>query len=123
MPGKRENDPAKTKEEGRREREKKTLFLFKKLKVSTVRQMPSQLYPADSHLSLNPTKTMAVSTSQMSRVHSLGQFNPSLRISNRSLKRVNLTKLLGIHFSEHLSLCTNYQSPVTLTENFKTLQS
>jgi len=39
----------------------------------------------------------------MSRVHSLGQFIPSLGISGRSLERVNLTKLLGIHFSEHLS--------------------
>ena len=39
----------------------------------------------------------------MSRVHSLGQFIPSLGISSRSLERVNLTKLLGIHFSEHLS--------------------
>ena len=38
----------------------------------------------------------------MSPVHSLGQFNPSLRISNRSLERVNRIKLLGIHFSEHL---------------------
>ena len=38
----------------------------------------------------------------MSPVHALGQFNPSLRISNRSLERVNRTKLLGIHFSEHL---------------------
>ena len=39
----------------------------------------------------------------MSRVHSLGLFIPSLGISSRSLERVNLTKLLGIHFSEHLS--------------------
>ena len=38
----------------------------------------------------------------MSPVHSLGQFNPSLQISNRSLERVNTTKLLRIHFSEHL---------------------
>ena len=38
----------------------------------------------------------------MSPFHSLGQFNPSLRISNRSLERVNRTRLLGIHFSEHL---------------------
>ena len=38
----------------------------------------------------------------MSPVHSLGQFNPSLRISNRSLERVNRIKPLGIHFSEHL---------------------
>ena len=38
----------------------------------------------------------------MSPVHSLGQFNPSLRISKRSLERVNRNKLLGIHFSEHL---------------------
>ena len=49
------------------------------------------------------TKTIVLSTSQMSRVHSLGQFIPSLGISSRSLERVNLTKLLGIHFSEHLS--------------------
>ena len=38
----------------------------------------------------------------MSPVHSLGQFNTSLRISNRSLERVNRTRLLGIHLSEHL---------------------
>ena len=38
----------------------------------------------------------------MSPVHSLGQFNPSLRISNRSLERVNRAKILGIHFSNHL---------------------
>ena len=37
----------------------------------------------------------------MSPVHSLEQFNPSLRISDRSLERVG-TKLLGIHFSEYL---------------------
>ena len=42
------------------------------------------------------TKTVVLSTSQISRV-------PSSRISSRSLERVNLTKLLGIHFSEHLS--------------------
>ena len=58
-----------------------------------------------THLALNSTqtKTIVLSTSQMSRVHSLGQFIPSLGISSRSLERVNLTKLLGIHFSEHLS--------------------
>ena len=39
----------------------------------------------------------------MSRVYSLGQFIPSLGISSRSLERVNLTKLLVIQFSEHLS--------------------
>ena len=40
---------------------------------------------------------------EMSSVHSLGQFILSLGISSRSLERVNLTKLHGIHFSEHLS--------------------
>ena len=76
---------------------------LKKLKISTV--CPQLLLWSDSHLALNPTKTKIVvlSTSQMSRVHSLGQFIPSLGISSRSLERVNLTKLLGIHFSEHLS--------------------
>ena len=39
----------------------------------------------------------------MSLVHSLGLFIPSLGISSRSLERINLTKLLGIHFSELLS--------------------
>ena len=47
---------------------------------------------------------MVLSTSQMFCVHSLGQSIPHpLRISSRSLECVNLTKLLGIHFSEHLS--------------------
>lgn len=50
------------------------------------------------------TKTMVLSTSQMSIVHPLGQFNPSFRIFNRSLERVNISKLLGIHFSGHLYL-------------------
>ena len=65
-------------------------------------------------------------TSQMSRVHSLGQ----LRISSRSLERVNLTKLLGIHFSEHLSwedcMSANCQkschSALGILRKIKTLQ-
>ena len=66
--------------------------------------MGSEMCIRDS-LALNSTKTKTIvlSTSQMSRVHSLGQFIPSLGIFSRSLERVNLTKLLGIHFSEHLS--------------------
>ena len=50
------------------------------------------------------TKTVVLSTSQISRVHSLGQLIPSLRISSRSLERVNLPKLLGIHFSVNIYL-------------------
>ena len=61
-------------------------------------------WSADSHLASQPHQDQVVlSSSQMSRVHSLGQLNPSLGISNRSLERVILTKLLGIYFSEHVS--------------------
>ena len=68
-------------------------------------QCPQLLVWSDSHLAFNSTKTKTIvlSASQMSRVHSLGLFIPSLGIYSRSLERVNLTKLLGIHFSEHLS--------------------
>ena len=50
------------------------------------------------------TKTVVLSISQIFRVHSLGQLIPSLRISSRSLERVNLPKLLGIHFSVNIYL-------------------
>ena len=58
------------------------------------------------------TKTVVLSTSQISRV-------PSSRISSRSLERVNLTKLLGIHFSVNIYLgktaCPKIvKSPVTV---------
>lgn len=55
-------------------------------------------WSAYSHLTLSLTlprpRHMALSSRQMSRVHPLGQFKPSLKISNRSLKCVNLTKFL-----------------------------
>ena len=79
---------------------------LKKVKISTVCSMPSALglvWLSPSIYLSTKTKTIVLSTSQMSRVHSLGLFIPSLGISSRSLERVNLTKLLGIHFSEHLS--------------------
>ena len=77
---------------------------LKKLKISTVCSMPTVLVYWFSR-STHPieTKIVVPSTSQMSRFHSLAQFNPSLRIPNRSLEHGNLTKLLGIHFSEHIS--------------------
>lgn len=57
-----------------------------------------------SHLALDPvkTKTMVISTSQMSRVHFLEQYQPSLRISDKPLERVNQIKLLGVYVQEHL---------------------
>ena len=77
---------------------------LKKLKVSTVCSTPSAL----GLVWLSPsTKThqdqVSGSVHQPDVSCSLPIYSLRLRISSRSLERVNLTKLLGIHFSEHLS--------------------
>ena len=57
----------------------------------------------DSHLALNSkkTKTMLLSTSQMSHVHSLDKNLPAITISDSTLEYVNVSKLLGGHFHQH----------------------
>ena len=59
----------------------------------------------DSHLALNSkkTKTMLLSTSQMSHVHSLDKNRPAITISDSTLEYVNVSKLLGVHFHQHLN--------------------
>ena len=59
----------------------------------------------DSHLALNSkkTKTMLLSTSQMSHVHSLDKNRPAITISDSTLEYVNVSKLFGVHFHQHLN--------------------
>ena len=59
----------------------------------------------DSHLALNSkkTKTMLLSTSQMSHVQSLDKNQPAITISDSTLEYVNVSKLLGVHFHQHLN--------------------
>ena len=59
----------------------------------------------DSHLALNSkkTKTMLLSTSQMSHVQSLDKNRPAITISDSTLEYVNVSKLLGVHFHQHLN--------------------
>ena len=59
----------------------------------------------DSHIALNSkkTKTMLLSTSQMSHVHSLGKNQPAITISDSTLEYVNVSKLLGVHFHQHFN--------------------
>ena len=59
----------------------------------------------DSHLALNSkkTKTMLLSTSQMSHVHSLDKNRPAITISDSTLEYVNVSKLLGVHFHQHFN--------------------
>ena len=59
----------------------------------------------DSHLALNSkkTKTKLLSTSQMSHVHSLDKNRPAITISDRTLEYVNVSKLLSVHFHQHLN--------------------
>ena len=59
----------------------------------------------NSHLALNSkkTKTMLLSTSQMSHVHSLDKDRPAITISDSTLEYVNVSKLLGVHFHHHLN--------------------
>ena len=49
------------------------------------------------------TKTMLLSTSQMSHVHSLDKNRPAITISDSTLEYVNVSKLLGVHFHQHLN--------------------
>ena len=59
----------------------------------------------DSHLALNSkkTKTMLLSTSQISLVYSLYKNRPAITISDSTLKYVDVSKLLGVHFQHHLN--------------------
>ena len=59
----------------------------------------------DSHLALNSkkTKTMLLSTSQMSHVHSLDKNRPAITISDSTLEYVNVSKLLGVHIHQHFN--------------------
>ena len=59
----------------------------------------------DSHLALNSkkTKTMLISTNQMSHVHNLEKNRPAITISDSTLEFVNVSKLLGVHFHQYLN--------------------
>ena len=46
---------------------------------------------------------MLLSTSQMSHVHSLDENRPAITISDSTLEYVNVSKLLGVHFHQHLN--------------------
>ena len=59
----------------------------------------------DSYLALNSkkTKTMLLSISQKSHVHSLEKNRPAITISDSALEYVNVSKLLGVNFHQHLN--------------------
>ena len=61
-------------------------------------------YSNESNLALNATitKWMLVSTSQMSRHHSLDRKEIDIKCNGKALERVNVTKLLGVHLDSHL---------------------
>jgi hypothetical protein len=62
------------------------------------------LWSRQSNHALNSkkTKTMLISTSQMSRVHSLHDKEIEIQINGKPLERVKSTKLLGLRLNEHL---------------------
>ena len=79
----------------------------------------------DSHLALNSkkTKTKLLSTSQMSHVHSLYKNRPAITISDSTLKYVNVSKLLSVHFHHHLNWDEHVQELLgNNTNNEKTLK-
>ena len=49
------------------------------------------------------TKCMLFSTKRMSTLHQLPEKNLNVTLASKTLKRVSETKLLGIHFDEHLT--------------------
>ena len=58
----------------------------------------------DSNLALNPkkTKSLLISTAQMSRIHSLCNKEIHLNLEANVIERVESAKLLGVHFTELL---------------------
>ena len=78
---------------------------------STVNTVSS--WSNDSHLALNSkkTKTMLLPTSQMSHVHSLRKNRPAITISDSTLEYANLSKLLGVHFHQHLNYTLKWKEP------------
>ena len=84
----------------------------------------------DSYLALNSkkTKTMLLSTNQMSYVHSLEKNRPAITISDSTLEYVNVSKLLGVHFHQHLNwdkhvkaTCKSCYGTIQITKNVRTL--
>ena len=76
----------------------------------------------DSHLALNSKKrkTMLLSTSQMSHVHSLDKNRPAITISDSTLEYVNVSKLLGVHVHSILiGMSTCKQRARAVTEQYK----
>ena len=62
-------------------------------------------YSTDSNLALNAKKTKwtLLPRTQMSRVHSLDSCTLNVNCKGDPLKRVQSTKLLGLHFDQHLT--------------------
>ena len=61
---------------------------------------------------------MFLSTSQMSYVHSLDKNRPAITISESTLEYVNVSKLLGVHFHQHL----NWDEQATCKNCYGTIQ-
>ena len=61
-------------------------------------------YSTDSNLAVNAKKTkwMLLSTTQMSRVHSLDSCTLNVNCKGDPLERIQSTKLLGLHLDQHL---------------------
>ena len=53
---------------------------------------------------------MLLSTSQISHAHSLDKNRPAITISDSTLEYVNVCKLLGVHFHQHLNLDEHVQA-------------
>ena len=65
---------------------------------------PAELAPTASNMNDTlDTKVMLVSTSQMSRVHSLDKNQPAISVLDKNLEYVTTSKILGISFHKHLS--------------------
>ena len=83
----------------------------------------------DSHLAFNSKKTklMLLSTSQMSHVHSLDKNQPPIRISDSTLEYVNISRLLDVHFHQHLNwdkhvqgTCKNFYGTIQIIRKLNT---
>ena len=80
-----------------------------------------ETWSKNNNLVLNPTKTkvMVFATQQLCHYHQLEDYRPALSTNGKRLERLASTKLLGVHFQEHLSWTEHINK--TISSSYATL--
>ena len=87
--------------------------IYDHAKISDLNNYKNTIYQSINKLSVwskestfafnnDKTKVMILSTPQMSRVHHLDEYDPSIAVSGYKVERIKSCKLLGVHINGHL---------------------